>query len=753
MNEHPLESNDEDALLSALFDSELGTEEAKLIQERLAQSESLQEDLAFYKELTAISSELEVPMPSASRWDQFESDFDTALTKLDGQPMSIGPRPPNPDINWNWRNTYVPMAAAAAFFLSLILLGSEMTAPGENIALAYTPFQLTQEAYRQKPVKRVVKPQPSASILNKAQQQFKLTAKERNDLERHLLSLRRDDSSGKLVDRYEALLKGKDAVLITPELATILYEGVARRVSRDVELYEIQPRLKRLIRSSIQSIKLFHTQAKTRESRVACGRALEYLGTAALLFELDVTLSPTLKTRCQEEVARIELARGREFSEILGRNVDYTAFQSRSPYLGDAELRRFERVIYWFGRAPLSLKATESTETRAAMVLVAAAAHAKEFATWNSIDQMIALLFGPRDDLSLLDMRLAMQSTLGYQLKSIDQLSQPGVTTKISGAMSAAAKFHNKGLISGAGTRGGNNLRILGGTRNPDALAAAFMTGGKANLQRPHARLLDFPVVLGHGEAQRLLVEDEDDGSVLVDKAHQAKSVIFMDGALSFIERSRLDASAALLETPVTSVHESRRLLSASLASLDERGRAVEISKKALAKGGSAPVFVEAYPEFFDRYVHASTQLLKNLRALKVSRKVQPAMADLQLIHFVLRVMALRARESAEGRGKADLELGLTLRRILPAFSESAQWTARTLNEVKYPDGLEYSQRLIGGADTLVRLVLVQENGRRSFRVARGYMLSVRENYGATRLGPDNAGQGDRPMWMLDWSH
>lgn len=751
MNEHPLESDKDEVLLSALFDEELDAEEAKLIEESLAQSETLQDDLAFYRQLTELTAELEVPMPSASRWGQFDDDFGQALEGLDAKPMSIGPRP-NGEF-WNWRNAYVPFAAAAAFFLSLILLSSGMTESGENIALAYTPFQLTQEPYRKKPVNRVVKPPASTAILDKAQRQFKLTVKERRELERHLMTLRRGSSAGNLVDRYEALLKGKDGVLITPELATILFEGSARRVARDVELYEIQPRLKRLIRSSIQSIKLFHTQSKTRESRVACERALEYLGTAAMLFDLDLTLPPALTTRCREEVKRIELARGSEFSEILGREVDYSAFASRSPYLGDSDLRRFERVIYWFGRAPLSLKATESVETRAAMVLVAAAAHAKEFATWNTIDQMIALLFGPRDDLSLLDMRLAMQSTLGYQLKSIDQVSNPGVTAKISGAMSAAAKFHNKGLISGPGTRGGSSLRILGGTRNPDALAAAFMTGGQTNFQRPHARLLDFPVVLGHGEAQRLLVEDEDDGSVLVEKAHQAKSVIFMEGALSFIERSRLEASSALLETPVTSVHESRRLLSASLASLDERGRALAIPKGALKKRVSAPVFVEAYPEFFDRYVHASNQLLKNLRALKVSRKLQPAMADLQLIHFVLRVMALRAREAAEGMGKADLELGLTLRRILPAFSESAQWTARTLNEVKYPDGLEYSQRLIGGADTLVRLVLVQENGRRVYRVTQGIVLSARENYGATRLGPDNAGQADRPLWMLDWSH
>ncbi|MDF1666512.1 MAG: DUF3160 domain-containing protein [Planctomycetota bacterium] len=751
MNEHPLESSDDEIFLSALFDDELSSEEAKLVEESLSQSEALQDDLAFYRELTSIISDLEVPVPSSSRWDQFEDDFDKALSELDAKPLSIGPRPA--EEFWNWRNAYVPFAAAAAFFLSLILLGSGMTESGENIALAYTPFQLTQEPFRKKPVNRVVKPAASAAILDKAQQQFKLTVKERAELGRHLLSLRRDASTGNLVDRYETLLKGKDAVLITPELATILYEGSARRVARDVELYEIQPRLQRLIRSSIQSIKLFHTQAKTRESRVACERALEYLGTAATLFDLDLTLSPALTARCREEVGRIERAEGSEFSEILGREVDYSAFQSRSPYLGDVELRRFERVIYWFGRAPLSLKASESVETRAAMILVAAAAHAKEFATWNTIDQMIALLFGPRDDLSLLDMRLAMQSTLGYQLKSVDQISSPGVTAKISGAMSAAAKFHNKGLISGAGTRGGASLRLLGGTRNPDALAASFMTGGSQTFLRPHARLLDFPVVLGHGEAQRLLVEDEDDGAVLVDKANQAKSLIFMEGALSFIEGSRLKASAALLETPVSSVHESRRLLSASLASLDERGRALDIPKKALKTGGSAPVYVEAYPEFFDRYVYASSQLLKNLRTLKVSRKLQPAIADLQLIHFVLRVMALRAREAAEGRGKADLELGLTLRRILPAFSGSAQWTVRTLNEVKYPDGMEYSQRLIGGADTLVRLVLVQENGQRVYKVTQGYVLSARENYGAKRLGPDNAGQADRPLWMLDWSH
>lgn len=751
MSEHPLEPDRDDLLLSALFDGELEAEEKALIEASLAKSDRLQEELDFYRELTAITSELEVPMPSASRWDRFDDALDAGLKDLDAQPLRLGPRPAGQ--SWNWRNAFIPLAAAAGFFLSLIILGASTTESGRNIALAYTPFHVSQEAYQEKPVQRVSKPTPSSRILDEAQRKLRLSAKEREDLERHLLTLRREPSTGNLVKNYLKLLKGKDGVLITPELATVLYEGSARRVARDVELYEIQPRLKRMIRASIQSVSLFHTQAKNSESRVACERALEYLGTAAMLFDLDVKLSPALAARCQAEVKRIEAGRGAEFSEILGRDVDYTAFRSRSPYLGDAELAAYERVIYWFGRAPLSLKKSEGVETRAAMVLVAAAAHAKEFETWNTIDQMVALLFGPRDDLSLMDLRLAMQSTFGYQLKSIDQLADAQLSSKISTMMSAASKFHNKGLISGAGTRGGANLRILGGARNPDALAAAFMTGGQGGFQRAHARVLDFPVVLGHGEAQRLLVEDEDDGSLLLDKAHQAKSVIFTDGALSFVERSRIEASKSLLEIPVLSVHESRRLLSASLVSLDERTRALDLPKNDVKTKMAAPVYVEAYPEFFDRYVHASSQLLKNLRTLKVSRKLQPALADLQLIHFVLRVMALRAREAAEGRGKADLEMGLTLRRILPAFVGTAQWTARTLNEVIYPDGLEYSQRLLGGSDSLVRLVLVEQNGGLEYVLARGCVLSARENYGSKRLSPDNAGQGDRPLWMVDWSH
>jgi hypothetical protein len=701
--------------------------------------------------LLSLLAEMKVPEPGVERWQQFDDDFGEALAQL-GAPdhQQIAPLV---DHSWSWRQSMTPLAAAAAFLMILTLLGTLSNGGSQNFALAYQSWEFHPDSYHKRASKRVAVAPVTDLTLKGAQQQFQLNDQELLQLKKYQFTYRRGADKENLVRQYEAWLGQEQLVLVTPELATVIYEGMIRRVSQKVELYELQPRLIRLLQSTIKSLCQFRLLAVDEGVRRACDRALEYLGTAALLMDQKSPLPRVLRQRCQRELDRIEAAVGVYYSEIRGEDEDYSAYVSRSPYRHDRELQKYERMVRWLTRASLKVDPTRPVDLQAAMLLVVASAQAREFASWNNIDEIISLLFGPADDMGMLDLRRVMQSRLGLHIKSLKQLFPRQVAQSIAKDLARHGQFHKKGLITGVGEGRTPVFRFIGGSRNVDALAAASLTGDDPNFLRHHAQILDLPVVLGQAEALRLSLESEQNSAQFLQRVDSARESIFRAGSVSFLERSRLDRARGLLNIKAGSDRESRRLLSAAISSFDERPGAHALSQKEAPALNNPGVLVEPFPEFFDHLAYASGQVLKGLPKLKLSKEVTQVLAELKQVHQFLKVLARHARQAAEGRARGDRELGQSLRQILPAFRDSASWTARTLNEVEYPDRTEYSQRLVGGADTLVRAVMVLENGDRKLRFARGGTLAVKENYGPKRLVPEQSTQADRPLWMLDWSH
>jgi hypothetical protein len=741
-----------DELLSAYIDDELEGDTASYVDAELAKNPDRRGDLEDYQFLKEISAELDVPMPSADRWATFDAAFDQSLGQLEAE----NPTHHEVPLIWSWRQSLTPLAAAAAFFLILTVIGQFSQSENENIALAYDRWSMSHDDYSKPIIKRTTARANGDLVAAILKSDESLTAAQKLDLTSHGISLKRGAANENLIRQYELLLKGKDPVLITPELASVLFEGAVRRVSRDIELYELQPRLKRFLSKTIAALLQLRTQALNKASRRSADRGLQYLLTAAYLLKIETSAQGKIAKQCLAEAARIEMAAGMRFSQILGYEDDYSAYASRSPYINDGPLQNYERCVRWLSRSPLILDPANPDATRAAMLIVTATAKAQEFGTWNEMEEGISLLFGPADDLSFLELRRAMQSQFGMHLKSVDHLGPNSVSQQIAKDLAQHGRFHNKGLISGRRESEHPSLRLLGGSRSADGLAASLLTGSTPTFDRPTAHILDLPVLLGHLDAARLLSQSDENGPQILQRADKVRTRLFKDGTISFIEQNRLHGSAALLDISATG-RESRRLLSASLCVLDERSamrplnQSRPASKQALKT--VAPIFVEPYPELFDRYVFAIRQLIKGLKTLQVSEKCAPALKDLTRIKGLIRTLAKGAKAQAEGLGQPDKELGLFLLDCLPAFRESASWTSRTLNEIEYPDGVEYSQRLTGGSDTLVRIVRFQQNGQAKVEIATGAVLTVREHYGAKRLTPRQSNDAERPLWMLDWSH
>lgn len=102
------------------------------------------------------------------------------------------------------------------------------------------------------------------------------------------------------------------------------------------------------------------------------------------------------------ELALIRAAAGVAPSPLFGYAMDYTQFKPRGFYVETPELRRYFRVMSWYGLAAFRLENAAETET-ACLIAKTLSETPDARAGWEKIDGLYRYLVGPCDDLTPLD--------------------------------------------------------------------------------------------------------------------------------------------------------------------------------------------------------------------------------------------------------------------------------------------------------------------------------------------------------------
>jgi len=142
------------------------------------------------------------------------------------------------------------------------------------------------------------------------------------------------------------------------------------------------------------------TTSVTKKEMENINLAVDFLLVAQVLVEGSE--APDLPDRLRKEIDLINAANGVHVSPLFGYDIDYSQFKPRGFYTESVPLRRYFKVMSWFGNVVFRLKSDR--ETRAAMELaVALERNRKAIEHWGNIDRTYAYLIAETDDLTPLD--------------------------------------------------------------------------------------------------------------------------------------------------------------------------------------------------------------------------------------------------------------------------------------------------------------------------------------------------------------
>lgn len=718
------------------LDDELDEALAAEVERALAADD---EAAAIVEDLRAIRSaaaELAPPSPGPERWARFERDFSAALaslpargTEADRASPRAAPITPSPFVR------LLPLAlAAAAGLMLMVLLNTETSSRGDRVALAF-------QRKRFEPADFVPPPASPPNPLPRAATRLRRRARAkglRPELIEDLastglaLSLARDDLD--LAERYRRWLGEPDRVIVTPELAVLLAEGAVRRAIAAVELRAIAPGLKDVLGRLTRALLAYRATAIAQEARLGVDRALEITAVGALLAGDRPSLPRGLEARCRAEVGRIEAAEGPAWSELLLRQEDYDAYRVRDAYRDEPALFGHFRAVVWLTRSPLRIDADHPEECRAAAMLVAAAARAKQFKAWSRLEDLIEQLFGRADGLSLFDVRRALQTTLGDRFSGPDALNSPRRLSRFIAALEREAEARAAGMINPGQAP---EVRLFGAVRSLDNLAVAALTDDR----RPEPTLLDLPYLFGSPAAAPLLATEEGNLDGLAAGARRFRAGLLTRlGATALPDRGRAYAARALGHRPGADPERyARRLLLAADACFQPRSAAAALPLRGAR--ALAPLYVEPQAPAYARLAHALRSAAGLISAHLPAAQSRGLRADLLRITGLLEAFAASNGDRPLPPAVADELLS-----VLPAFRPAAAWTCDHLVTLKSPRGDIQVQRASGGADLLY--LALADGG-----LARGAIFSLREARSPRRLsGAEAALEGKRPYWVTSWA-
>ncbi|MDR1640400.1 MAG: DUF3160 domain-containing protein [Clostridiales bacterium] len=200
----------------------------------------------------------------------------------------------------------------------------------------------------------------------------------------------------------------------------------------------------------------------------------------------------------EAETDRIYQAEGKAYSQIAERELDYSLFEPEGHYIKSDELEKYSRGSLWYSSVFFFLEDGDGyvdlAGSRKAMTLALMLAASKSVDLWEGVYSISSFFFGKDEGLSCIDVCNTLAETYeGYAMEEIlRQLYEPGVTQKISLALSSMAKSKWQSPA----------LALLPSPKTPDGHIMKSLTDYK---ERPVPSGLDVPAALGSLRAWDIL--------------------------------------------------------------------------------------------------------------------------------------------------------------------------------------------------------------------------------------------------------
>lgn len=369
-------------------------------------------------------------------------------------------------------------------------------------------------------------------------------------LEHGLLTVPRSDHETSLGEAYLALARKHVPFVITLDaFFAIAFRSIDRALD-DFDRDVVADALPRALSSTDERLAA-ESHAARSDTAEAYALARSVIAVARIL------LDPTKGAQSNQDVVSAEVAQvqahaGPAKSPLLGRLLDYGAFDTQAGLaFGDARIAQF-RAVTWLARAALALSAEvpsvdiarARTQTRAAMLLSRATNDA-----WGRIADTFAFAAGVGDDPGAREL-LAKTSALGLDLRDEATI---GNVVRVNHLRSALTRDAVATVEDTNGVK--PTFRLLSPSAPADAHALLDLFHGDL----PTA--LAVGVALGSGEARTLLDAEIHDERALDEAAHTlpidrlarhaSLHASGLDALAVYLGPSSLDAQRSWRETPV----------------------------------------------------------------------------------------------------------------------------------------------------------------------------------------------------------
>ncbi len=227
-----------------------------------------------------------------------------------------------------------------------------------------------------------------------------------------LLSEKGRAASGGMFDLYEQNRNQGIPNYITEDFLVLAYCMTLNGAITDIEEKTLLPHFRSLVEG------LAVAASKTDEP---AGDNLDFLAVlSALLSGKDAPQWAADRKKVSEELARVREAKGLSRSELMLQTVDYSQFLPRGKYTRSEELGHYFRAMRYAGTILFPVTASAATgisDTQADRLTGQALAMAgliskdeKLSALYASFESNLTWLFGPAEDLTLVDYVTAAQS-------------------------------------------------------------------------------------------------------------------------------------------------------------------------------------------------------------------------------------------------------------------------------------------------------------------------------------------------------
>ena len=183
---------------------------------------------------------------------------------------------------------------------------------------------------------------------------------------------------------------------------------------------------------SAMSVKMYEksleqlSEAKGTNWEEAAERNVAFFAVANLLMENEIEADDKILDIAKKEVAKINAAEGIEKCELTGNDEDYSQYKPRGYYDSDELLKKYFKVMMWYGRIQFNSKDNEMIKSAALMNIALNESGLNE---WNDVSDITSFFVGTSDDLCFYEYNPLIQEVYGTDVTTKDII---GSTEKIN---------------------------------------------------------------------------------------------------------------------------------------------------------------------------------------------------------------------------------------------------------------------------------------------------------------------------------